>query len=260
MVFWLDNPTELLNFNNEGIDDIYNKIALVLIIGVVLFVLLELPVLVYIALILLIISVIMYHTKKESFEPTLDINKKRCTASLQFNLDKQVTQFLQPDIVVNVDTVEKSCQKNKQQTKIAQQPAQQTKQTAQQTTQQTKQTATGSNKNTMTSSTNQYYTKLPYQTSGPTSYCNDPVGYNADDIEIPETCKITVTPQMFRDKTVGYDEKITDRIFETEMNHRIPNNQTEAAKWIYGLPPTCKEGDQAACFRYEDLRYINHLT
>ena len=63
---------------------------------------------------------------------------------------------------------------------------------------------------------------------------------------------------MFKDKTVGYDAKITDRIFNTDIVRQIPINQTESAKWIFGLPPTCKE-NQEECFRYNDLRYIKHL-
>lgn len=37
------------------------------------------------------------------------------------------------------------------------------------------------------------------------------------------------------------------RQFMTMPNTQVPNNQGEFGKWLYGKPPTCKEGNSIAC-------------
>lgn len=59
---------------------------------------------------------------------------------------------------------------------------------------------------------------------------------------------------FFKDVDDVFNRQYSQRQFYTMPNTTIPNNQTAFAKWLYKLPPTCKE-DQNNCLIYEDLRF-----
>lgn len=53
--------------------------------------------------------------------------------------------------------------------------------------------------------------------------------------------------RLFQDCSDIYDKMSSQRQFYTMPNTSIPNDQDSFAKWVYGSPPTCKEGNGFAC-------------
>lgn len=52
---------------------------------------------------------------------------------------------------------------------------------------------------------------------------------------------------LFMDVSDVYNNRNSQREFYTMPSTTIPNDQDSFAKWLYGLPPTCKEGNGAMC-------------
>jgi hypothetical protein len=52
---------------------------------------------------------------------------------------------------------------------------------------------------------------------------------------------------LFMDVNDIYNKQNSQREFYTMPSTTIPNEQGNFAKWLYGLPPTCKEGNGAMC-------------
>ena len=59
---------------------------------------------------------------------------------------------------------------------------------------------------------------------------------------------------LFHDPNDVFNRRQAQRPFYTMPVTTIPNDQTSFAKWLYPLPPTCKENQQQ-CLRYEDIRF-----
>jgi hypothetical protein len=59
---------------------------------------------------------------------------------------------------------------------------------------------------------------------------------------------------LFKDVDDVFNRNSNQRQFYTMPSTTIPNDQTGFAKWLYNMPPTCKE-DQTKCLRYEDIRF-----
>lgn len=53
--------------------------------------------------------------------------------------------------------------------------------------------------------------------------------------------------RLFQDCSDIYDKMSSQRQFYTVPNTSIPNDQEGFAKWVYGSPPTCKEGNGFGC-------------
>lgn len=62
---------------------------------------------------------------------------------------------------------------------------------------------------------------------------------------------------VFRDVNDIYDNNASQRQFYTTANTTIPNNQTGFAEWLFGVGPSCKEGDGPQCERnkYRTVAY-----
>lgn len=86
---------------------------------------------------------------------------------------------------------------------------------------------------------------------------NIPVASNTDDENIKNEIKNSFNKDLFRDLNDLYDRKSSDRVFYTVPGGSIPNDQDSFAKWCYGSPQTCQEGNGLSCLRKynEDLRY-----
>jgi hypothetical protein len=54
---------------------------------------------------------------------------------------------------------------------------------------------------------------------------------------------------LYRDVDDIFHKKASDRQFYTTPITTIPNDQTKFAKWLYGTPATCKEGNGEKCYR-----------
>lgn len=82
-----------------------------------------------------------------------------------------------------------------------------------------------------------------------------PAACNADDSEINDDIKVNFNHGLFSSVYEVWERENAERQFYTMPNTAVPNNQTEFALWLYGLPPSanCKE-EQEGCLRYDDLR------
>lgn len=74
----------------------------------------------------------------------------------------------------------------------------------------------------------------------------------------PEACNIdkvkdrveaNFKKRVFKDVNDIWGREYSSREFYTVPSTTIPNNQGGYAKWLYGTPPTCKEGNGLECKR-----------
>ena len=66
--------------------------------------------------------------------------------------------------------------------------------------------------------------------------------------EIQEEVNDNFDNDLYKDMTDIYNNRNSQRQFYTTPNTQIPNDQTSFAKWCYGTPATCKEGNNLQCF------------
>jgi len=52
---------------------------------------------------------------------------------------------------------------------------------------------------------------------------------------------------LYRDANDIFGKNNSQRQFYTVPGNRVPNDQGSFAQWLYGTPPTCKEGNKIAC-------------
>ena len=52
---------------------------------------------------------------------------------------------------------------------------------------------------------------------------------------------------LYRDVNDIFGKNNSQRQFYTVPGSQVPNDQGSFAQWLYGTPPTCKEGNRAAC-------------
>ena len=52
---------------------------------------------------------------------------------------------------------------------------------------------------------------------------------------------------LYREVQDVFGKNNSQRQFFTVPGNQVPNDQGGFAQWLYGTPPTCKEGNQAAC-------------
>jgi len=52
---------------------------------------------------------------------------------------------------------------------------------------------------------------------------------------------------LYRDAKDIFGKNNSQRQFYTVPGNRVPNDQGSYAQWLYGTPPTCKEGNKIAC-------------
>ena len=55
---------------------------------------------------------------------------------------------------------------------------------------------------------------------------------------------------LYKDADDIFERNTTQRQFYTMPVTTIPNEQTKLAKWLYLMPPTCKEGNGDQCVKY----------
>lgn len=78
----------------------------------------------------------------------------------------------------------------------------------------------------------------PTQTKAAPSYNNVGVQNRMDEL---------YNDGLYRDFKDVFNRNTGERQFLTMPNTEVPNKQGDFAKWLYGKPPTCKEGNQVAC-------------
>lgn len=52
---------------------------------------------------------------------------------------------------------------------------------------------------------------------------------------------------LYRDANDIFGKNNSQRQFLTVPGNQVPNDQGNFAQWLYGTPPTCKEGNKVAC-------------
>ena len=52
---------------------------------------------------------------------------------------------------------------------------------------------------------------------------------------------------LYRDVKDVFNKNNSQRQFYTVPGSNVPNDQSSFANWLYGTPPTCKEGNEIAC-------------
>jgi hypothetical protein len=88
----------------------------------------------------------------------------------------------------------------------------------------------------MNPSVDEYGTKVNYETACPIE--NETVYEKIND---------NFHKRLFQDCSDIYDKMSSQRQFYTMPNTSVPNDQESFAQWVYGSPPTCKEGNGFAC-------------
>lgn len=90
-----------------------------------------------------------------------------------------------------------------------------------------------------------------------TDYVDNPTRKPAADVEDPEV-KALITKHfndgLYKDVNDVWDHNNSQRQFYTNPSTTIPNDRDSFAKWCWGTPMTCKEGNLQRCLKYEDLR------
>jgi hypothetical protein len=88
-------------------------------------------------------------------------------------------------------------------------------------------------------------------------YVGNPYKKPAADLDQPET-QAAINKQfnagLYRDVDDLWDKANSQRQYYAAPSTTIPNDQDSFARWCYNTPYTCKDGNQARCLRYEDLR------
>lgn len=74
-----------------------------------------------------------------------------------------------------------------------------------------------------------------------------PEACHQSDPDIKEKIENNFQKNLFMDVTDIYNKRHSQREFYTMPSTTVPNDQDTFAKWLYGLPPTCKEGNGAMC-------------
>jgi hypothetical protein len=73
--------------------------------------------------------------------------------------------------------------------------------------------------------------------------------------QVPHTTKEKLENQKINDNLQNFlNGRYDERPFYGLSHHKIMNDQSKFAKWLYQGPPTCKE-DPMSCKTYEDLRF-----
>ena len=64
---------------------------------------------------------------------------------------------------------------------------------------------------------------------------------------------------LYRDVDDIWDRANSQRQYYTMPATTIPNDQGGFAKWLYGSPASCREGNMERCLKYEDVRQHGHI-
>lgn len=88
---------------------------------------------------------------------------------------------------------------------------------------------------------NPFMNAMPFDNRKRSSACN--VLKKMSQMEIEDNYNANI----FMDTSDIFGKNNGQRQFYTTPSTTYPNNQTSFAKWLYGTPPTCKEGNGAQC-------------
>ena len=74
----------------------------------------------------------------------------------------------------------------------------------------------------------------------------------SDDKSLNKSMDNAFYSKIFRDVSDVYSTVASERNFHTMPSTTIPNDQTAFAQFLYGKPPTCKEGNGFQCVKNEE--------
>lgn len=81
-----------------------------------------------------------------------------------------------------------------------------------------------------------------------------PEACSVDDPVIKNGVEDNFYKNLFRDVGDVYGKMNSQRQFFTMPNTKIPNDQKKIAMWLYGITPSCKDGNTENCRIYEEPR------
>lgn len=90
-----------------------------------------------------------------------------------------------------------------------------------------------------------------------TDYVDNPIRSPAADIDDPniqKDIKKMFDYGLYKNVDDIWDRNNSQRQYYTNPGTTIPNDRDSFMNWCWNTPYVCKDGDQAACFRYDDLR------
>jgi hypothetical protein len=93
----------------------------------------------------------------------------------------------------------------------------------------------------------------PFMNVRLTDIVDNPNKKPADDVDRPDIKKEIekhFSAGLYKDVDDVWDKENSQRQFYTMPSTTIPNDQDSFAKWCYGTPYTCKDGNNEACGRY----------
>ena len=73
------------------------------------------------------------------------------------------------------------------------------------------------------------------------------VGKDITSSAVNEIIKNLFETDLYRDVSDIFGKENSQRQFYTVPGNQSPNDQGAFAQWLYGTPPTCKEGNKTAC-------------
>lgn len=76
---------------------------------------------------------------------------------------------------------------------------------------------------------------------------NRPSACDIDNPEVQKQIESNFNARLFRNVGDIYGKEASQREFYTVPSTTIPNDQTGFAEWLYGMGPTCKEGNGLQC-------------
>lgn len=90
-----------------------------------------------------------------------------------------------------------------------------------------------------------------------TDYVDDPTRPPAADIENPQVradMEKMYSFGLYKDVDDIWNRNNSQRQYYTNPSTTIPNDRDSFMKWCWNTPYVCKDGDQIACLKYDDLK------
>lgn len=96
-----------------------------------------------------------------------------------------------------------------------------------------------------------------------TDYVDNPTRPSAGDIEDP-TVRGDIQKMfdhgLYKDVDDVWNRNNSQRQYYSNPSTTIPNDRDSFMNWCWNTPYVCKDGDQSACLKYDDLRAHGQIT
>ena len=86
-----------------------------------------------------------------------------------------------------------------------------------------------------------------------------PEACSLDNKRVKRTVEKNFNARLFRDVGDIYGKMSSQRQFYTMPVTTITNDQSEVGRWLYGVSPSCKEGNGEQCYRNQEFIKTNTI-